>query len=284
MKLHFTLRKGSALNRIYLSCYRDWLTDQSLSPNTARAYYSRAKQFVLFLDYAELSSKSIDDASALNEAVSAYLNFLKQCQKRNSTLNANINALKSFSQFLGVDFLELKRAPEYHKALSTLTLSEQERFIKAIEQQEFARDRALALMLLHTGLRLGDCARLNIQDVGAGAASINLAANQRVPLDEQAMLALRQWLQERQRMANDHAEPGLWLTQEGKRLSISGINYVIARIGWQAKLMVSVETLRRTFLSRITETMSKSEIVARFGGYISRATLKKYGISLPKNR
>jgi site-specific recombinase XerD len=281
MKLNIILRKGIDLNRIYLSCYRDWLAKQGVSPNTARAYYSRAKQFLLFLDYAELGLTSIEDAASMNEAVSAYLNFLKLCQKKNSTLNANLNALKSFAQFIGVDVLALKRAPEYHQALKLLTVSEQQRFTKAIDEQALARDRALALMLCHTGLRLGDCAGLNLQDVGAGAASLHLAKNLRVPLNETTTMALRQWLLERQEIANDSSEPGLWLTQEGKRLSASGINYVIARIGWQAKLMVSVEALRRSFLSGVAETMSKNEIAERFGGYISRATLKRYGINLP---
>jgi site-specific recombinase XerC len=100
-------------------------------------------------------------------------------------------------------------------------------------------------------------------------------------LDEETMLALREWLEERQTMTKDPTETGLWLTKEGKRLSSGGIGYVIERIGWQAKLMISVETLRRTFVAKITKSMSKNELAGRFGGYISKATLRRHGVHLP---
>jgi site-specific recombinase XerD len=280
----FVLPYSTEQSRIYLSKYKSWLSHQNVSPNTARVYYSCIKHFLYFWDCAQLSIEGMNDASHLNEAMSTYLNFLKGSKKGNSTLNANINALKNFSRFLGLGVSELKREPGYPKAPKLLSLSEEERFLAAVEQQESARDRALSLMLLRTGLRIGECALLNITDVGPGASFVLLPGRVRVSLDEKTMLALRQWLEERQKMSREQAETGLWLTKEGKSLSTGGIGYVIERIGWQANLTLSVETLRRTFVVKITKSMTKSDLAGRFGGYISKATLNRYGINLPPSR
>jgi site-specific recombinase XerC len=106
-----------------------------------------------------------------------------------------------------------------------------------------------------------------------------LGAASPVTLNERTAFAVRQWLAERQILGG--RDDGLWLTKQGKRLSVSGIAFVIKRIGWQAKLRISVEMLRRTWLAKSTDLLNKDELVANFGSYVSEATINRYGISLP---
>jgi len=280
MRSPITFRQAGGPNHIYLASYKEWLAKQSVTSNTLRVYYSRIKQFLCFLEYAQFGDKPLNDPPGMNKAICLYLNFLKQSRKGNGTVNANVNALKNFSQFLGIEDTELKRERCYNKSTKMLTLSEQERFLQAVEQQESTRDKALALVLFSTGLRIGDCARLNIENVGAGAACISLASGIRISLNQWTMLALRQWLEERRKLPNATVEPGLWLTKQGQRLKIAGITCVIERIGWQAKLVISVETLRRTHLTKTTDHLNKNELASTFGGYIGKATMKRYGVSL----
>src|SRR5271168_3638172 len=102
MRPPITFNQTGGPNHIYLSCYKDWLAQQRVTANTSRAYYSRVKQFLRFLDYAKLADKPLSKPTEMNDAMALYLDFLKQARRGNGTVNANINALKNFSQFLGV--------------------------------------------------------------------------------------------------------------------------------------------------------------------------------------
>jgi site-specific recombinase XerD len=281
MRLPVTFYPGTGPNHVYLASYKEWLTKQSVTSNTLRAYHSRVKQFLLFLEYANLSEQS-SDGNSMNEAMSLYLDFLKESKKSDKvTVNANVNALNNFSQFLGLKDTQLKREQCYSKPTKGLTLEEQERFLNSIERQQSARDKALALVLLSTGLRIGDCARLNVSDIAAGFASITLANGASVPLNKDAKLAVRNWLEERQTLADVAAESALWLTKQGQRISISGIAFVIKRIAWQANLVLCAEVLRRTWLTNATDRLNKNELASRFGGYVSVAAIKRHSVSLP---
>ncbi len=230
-----------------------------------------------------------------------YLNFLKHSKGQARSINANVNALNNFCHFLGLKTARLKRERCYYKALKILSLKEQSDFMLSVRRQESSRDRALALVLFYTGLRIGDCARLNMADFSIVDQSMNsdnntsavnnvayLCLNDRlpgfvtkIPLNSQTTLALKQWLKDRENLAIKATESALWLTKDGERLSISGITFVLKRIGWQAHIDVSAEVLRRTWLSNASNTGGRSELATKFGEYISAATIKRYGIMLP---
>ena len=279
MRSPVTFHQTGGPNHLYLSTYKEWLDSQSLTPNTVRVYHSRIKQFLRFLEYTKLSDKPLSDVAGINQAMGLYLEFLKQSKRTRGTVNANVNALKSFSQFLGLKEAQLKRERCYEKSTKVLTLSEQQRFLETVAQQESARDRAIALMLFYTGLRIGDCARLNMDNIGAGASCIALETGAIIPLNCETIAALRQCLEERKFLVAE-GEKGLWLTKYGRRLKIAGITCIIERIAWQAKLVISAETLRRTLLIKSTDHHDQEELASMFGGYINKATIKRYRVSL----
>lgn len=282
MRLPVTFYPGSGPSHSYLASYKEWLAKQSVTANTLRAYHSRIKQFLLFLEYANLSDQAQSDLNGMSEAMRLYLDFLKESkQSDKSTINANVNALNNFSQFIGLEDTQLQREQCYDKQTRVLTLDEQERFLRSAERQDAIRDKALALVLFYTGLRIGDCARLNVNDIAITASCITLNDDTRVPLNAQTMLALKLWLEERNRLVGSAAETGLWLTKQGQRLTISGIAFVIKRIGWQARLVVSTETLRRTWLTKANGHLNRDELAANFGGYVSVAAIKKHSILSP---
>ena len=255
----------TGLRGIYLSPYRIWLEQRAFAANTQRVYFSRIKQFLAFLEYAGLAEKLLSDENGTHQAVGAYLEFLKNSENAAATHNANIDALTNFAQFLGIEQLKLRRRRSYSTQTRTLSLEEQERVLRAIEEQSLIRDRALALVLFYSGARLSDCANLSVQDVGVGATSIRLSGGARVNLHKSAVTALAAWLQERRRVRANSPESPLWLSQSGKRLSAAGIAFIIKRVGWRARLRISIETLRRTSLTRATDGFNEDEPPGLFG-------------------
>ncbi len=280
-----TFSPGSSSNDVHLAWYQVWLEQQPLTPNTRRAYHSRVKQFFLFFEYASLGDQCQDSLSGLTDAMPHYLNFLKKSKNTDrATINANINALNNFAIFLNLQDPQLKREHCYAKQARVLAPYEQNKFLDSVERQESTRDKALALVLFSTGLRIGECARLDGSDIVEGVtgiAGISLRDRTMVALNEQTASAVRQWLAERHKLVlreTDSGNSGLWLTKSAQRLSVSGIAFVIKRIGWQANLLVSAEMLRRTWLATATVDLSKQEMASKFGGYINSATITKYAL------
>ena len=322
MRLPVTYSAAQGSNHLYLDSYKEWLREQNMTANTLRAYHSRIKQFLLFLEYANLNEQTMEDLSHMGEAMGLYLKFLKQSKNAAASLNANVNALNNFSHFLGLKGSELKRERCYHKIAKTLTAQEQKEFLYSVNRQELPRDKALAFVLFYSGLRLGDCARLKIGDIflgvsnddahkgshgsahgsshgsssathgsshGANHAShpdttiphIKLSNGAKLPLNKITVVALKQWLAERENMEKAKLQSALWLTKNGQPISISGITFVIKRIGWQARLVVSAEVLRRTWLTNESEHLSKKQLANKYGDYLSAATISRHGVSLP---
>lgn len=276
MRSPVTSDRDCGANHVYLKAYSNWLFTQKLAANTMRAYLSRVRQFLLFVEYTHLSETALQSDSAAANAMSLYLDFLRQTKRGTVTINANIDALNHFTQFLGIK-VSLKRERAYARQAKKLTPAEQARFVQAAEQQELVRDRALGLLLFYIGLRISDCASLNIDQVGPGASFIQLASGARLQLNERTSRALRQWLEQRRFLPESGAPgAGLWLTSQGQRLSVPGISFVVRRIGWQAQLRISVEMLRRTTIAESVQGLDACAMAEKFGGFVSRQTVARH--------
>jgi integrase/recombinase XerC len=147
--------------------YTKWLQRQPLSANTRRTYRTQVRQFCAYLD--ETPSEYGDRLSnphARDYAVRDYKAFLKTVKKRKpATVNLALAAIDHFYSFLGLGDAEVRREELPRQAPRALEPDEQVRFLRAVERCESARDRAVALLLFYTGLRVGECSALDEDDV-----------------------------------------------------------------------------------------------------------------------
>lgn len=279
MRLPVTCYQKGGINHVYLQSYKEWLDKQALAPNTARAYHSHIKQFLQFIEYSPLSDTALNDCDSMRAAIDLYLEFLRQAKRERVTINSHIDAFNNFCRFLNLESPGVKRERRYHKTPKVLTYAEQERFLNSVEKQELVRDRAMALILFYSALRIGDCASLRIDQVGAGATCICFEEGMTMQLNELTATTLYKWLEQRHQLPGAKESAALWLTNQGQPLSVSGIAFVIKRIGWQAKLALSVETLKRTCLARASNRMGAHELATVFGGFVSPAAISRCSAS-----
>lgn len=280
--------------------YRKWLIEQGISADTGRVYGSQVQQFIAFLAHLNYATVNcLRDAGDFERSVKEYRDFLKYAIKAGpSAINNNLMAIDHFCRFLGIQPARLEREQRGRKSPRTLTPNQQELFLQSVKQQALARDRALALVLLCTGIRIGECAALNISDVliennnayllvpdrefVKEADSGDIRSIDRRPLNSDTTKALQHWLTDRSQFASDTTDQALWITQQGKRLSVAGIDYTIRRIGWKAHLMLSAEILRQTCIANLVKNSSKETLAQELGPYINFGTVKQY--SLPGSR
>lgn len=269
--------------------YQNALDKQPLSAHTRRAYQTRLQHFLGFLgarlhEYPEaLSNPNTRDYIARD-----YKQHLKLKLKSSpQTVNAYLTAIDSFYQFLGLGKAKAKREELPRLAPQALTEKEQKDFLRAIERCDSVRDRALATLLLNTGVRISECAALNEDDVlvseRKGLLKIRNGKGdsyREIPLNSQTRAVVQEWLAERLRAYPDSVEPAFFISNRGRRLSIDSIDHAIRKLAASAKLeAVSAHTLRHTCLTNLVRQGSDVVLVAQIGGHRKLETTMRYSLS-----
>lgn len=152
--------------------------------------------------------------------------------------------------------------------LVLLNEDEQRRLLRAVQRHPSVRDRAITLVLLHTGLRADELAQLDLDDVPISTRRGKVIVRagkgrdggtyREVPLHRAARDSLRTWLDERTDWPGADESPALWLNRRGGRLSVRSINGIIRDLALAAGLVhdsgsdagkarVHPHTLRHTF-------------------------------------
>jgi site-specific recombinase XerD len=129
----------------------------------------------------------------------------------------------------------LPRPESLPKHLTSEEAARLERFVlQNLETPDYIQrlHNACLLVMLHSGLRAGECADLHIQDLDLPAKRLVIRAgkgqrDRLVYLSESACQAIRLYLQENQRPAQDF----LWRQKSGKLISPDYLRKVVADIG-----------------------------------------------------
>ena len=151
--------------------YQHWLTRQPLSVNARRAYLGRVRQYCAYLaarvnDYGN----PLSDPHGRDYAIRDFKNHLKKSRKaKPASVNLTLAALDNLYLFLGLGRANVRREDLPKEAPRALEPEEQKRFMRAVERCKSIRDRAVALLLFYTALRVGECAGLNTDDIALSA-------------------------------------------------------------------------------------------------------------------
>src|SRR6266436_878610 len=150
-----------------LAAYDAWLGRQPLAAKTRVAYRLQVRQFGAYLaQRSPVADDPLHTPFARDYAVRDYKTYLKtERQARPSSVNLALAAIDHFYQFLGNDRPKVRREDLPEQSPRALKLEEQKAFLRAVERTFSVRDQTIALLLLYTGLRLGECAALNVADV-----------------------------------------------------------------------------------------------------------------------
>lgn len=279
--------------RRVLTGYQAWLDRQPLSPHTRRAYLGRVRHYGEYLaacpgDYGD----PIEDGNARKYAARDYKTHLKTVRKaRPSTVNLALAAIDHFYSFLGGVQPHVPREELPQQAPRALEADQQRRFLRAVERADSARDRALALLLFFTGLRVGECAALDVEDVALSARKGSVIirsgkgdAYREVPLNSEARTALAAWLEARRTRDAGREEPALFLNRSGSRLSARMMELALRRLGREAGLELSPHTLRHTCLTNLVRGGHDLVLVADVAGHKRLETTRRYSLPTQQDR
>lgn len=266
--------------------YLAWLKRQPFSDQTRRAYQARTKHFLGFLAASGEDIRTIiQNESERSFVLREYKRHLKQVQKSSpATVNAYLTAIDHFFQFNGLPSMKVTREELPQEAPKALSKAEQKRYLRAVSSCRRSKDRAIALLMYYTGMRIGECAALNEADVSiAGRRNRVIIRNgkgdryREIPLNVEAREAIREWLRERnQKFDGKKIEEALFLNPQGKRLTTASLDLIVRKIGQSCGLIVSAHTLRHTCLTNLVRNGNDLVVVAEIGGHKRLETTRRY--------
>lgn len=269
--------------------YQKELAKLPLSPHTRRAYETRLQHFLGFLgSRLDKYPTALTDVHSRDYVTTDYKQYLKVAIKSSpQTVNAYLTAIDSFFVFLGLGKAKAVRETLPQLAPQSLTPREQKEFFRAIERSKRPRDRALAILLLNTGIRISECNNLNIGDVllterkGLLKIRDGKGGNYReIPLDTSCRVALREWLDERRQKFPGSVHEAFFLSNRCRRMSVDTIDHVIRSLAQSAKLEgVSAHTLRHTCLTNLVRNGVDVVLVAQVGGHKKLETTMRYSLT-----
>ena len=236
--------------------FNKWLRRKAPHATTHIHYTNDLK---LFFAWAGKSPASV----TLNDVDA----FIEHCQKLDhavATVNRRLAAIRSFYHFLALEFDNAPANPVLPKR-HFIRLGRQ--LPRDVEDDDLAqlfaviaspRDRAMFLLMVRCGLRVGEVRNLSLGDLYLQPTAASLPrlwlhgknGGQRVAyLSSQALAALEAWLAVRP-PAQDQA---VFLNRFGRRFTVTGIQFRLAGYCRQAGIWVTCHQLRHTYARHLVE-------------------------------
>jgi site-specific recombinase XerD len=161
-----------------------------------------------------------------------------------------------------------------------LTKKDQYALIRAVQKENNARDLALIMVLLHTGLRVSEVSSLRLSDVRIserqGSVTVRRGKGTKyrvVPLNADVRAALSAYLSERPNIDHDYVFVG----KRGERLKTWGIQYSVSKYAYNARLEnVSPHALRHTCGKNLIDAGVSLDQVASILGHKNLNTTRIY--------
>lgn len=207
-----------------------------------------------------------------------------------TSVNLALAGIDSFNRFLGLGAANVAREPVAQASPRALSEEEQRDLLRVAEASK-PRDRAIVVLLLYTGLRLGELAALDLADTRLSARKGVVVVRagkgdsyREVPLNGPVRAALESWLElRRRREVGDQVarEPALLMAARGSRLSPRAIDRVVRGMGARAGIALSAHVLRHTWVTNLVRGGHDVVLVAELAGHRRLETTRRY--SLPSH-
>lgn len=273
--------------------YEPWLARQPLSAHTCRTYLTQVNRYCAYLSTLHWEyGHPLQEPHARDYAVRDYKTALKVVyHAKPSSVNLALAAIDHFYRFLELPTPQVAREDLPRHSPRALEPAEQKRFLRAVDRCPSVRDRAIALLLFYTGLRISECAALQLSDVRLssrkGLVIVRMGKGntyREVPLNAEVRTTMDAWLEQRKKLLAQRNESALFLTKQGSRLATRTIDDVVRRLGTDANLSLSAHILRHTCLTRLVRHGNDLVLVAELAGHKRLETTRRYSLPSAADR
>jgi site-specific recombinase XerD len=274
----------------FLNQFAQALRAQDKSPATVRSYLNALGQFAQWLTQTRGETyptiQSFVRAITPTDVREYRAHLLNMRHAAAGSINQHLVALRVFTRWARREGLiegdpvnGIKPVQEVKKPPRWLNRQEQYALRRAAEKDGDARNLAIILLLLNTGLRVSEVAGLKLDDLTLADRKGEVVVRGKgtkvrtVPLNAEIRKALREYLAQRPKV--EHT--AVFVGQKGGPLGWLGIEYLIAMLGRLAGLEhITPHMLRHTFAKNLVDQGVSLDQVATLLGHRNLTTTARY--------
>lgn len=264
------------LDALSINDFEQWLDASGIAGSSKRAYVSRMRNFAAFLS----ATDSDCQFESFEACVFSYIMQLRKAERTNSSVRGFLVALKSYCRFkeLPEPQLKVSSAPNPVKVLPG---RQQQQLLELLDEHASNRDRALVALVLLSGLRTGECVRINLTDLSYQAGVLQLIVrneqgliDRSIPLSSVAKRFVGAWIIERRAM-----EPkcdALFVSAHGARLHPNSVRWLVRHFGELLGVDLSPQVLRSSFIANLVGKVDDFELIGSLVGIRSSSRIANF--------
>jgi integrase/recombinase XerC len=267
--------------------FEQHLLGEGKSPHTLLAYQRDLRLFAAW--FALTNAKPMAPEAITPIDLRQYRSYLLTVRdQKPATVNRKLASLSAFCSWAQEGGLipanpakGIAQVEEVRPAPKWLDKNQQYALLRAVQEKGRARDVALITLMLHTGLRVSEVAKLRVGDLSLSPRKGSLTVRggkggkyRQVPLNMDARKAIEAYLGGRSTKKDGDC---LFVGQRGEPLEPPGIYYLVGRYAYAARLEeVTPHTLRHTFGKNLVDAGVSLDRVAQLLGHESVDTTRIY--------
>lgn len=264
--------------------------EKNASPYTLKFYTDDLNTFFTFLE-----EEQIQDLDRLNERdIRIFLTNLYKNQLSRRTVSRILSCLRSFYRFLQREefvkqnpFMHISLPKSEKKLPSFLYQEELEKLFHVSDMTTplGQRNQALLELLYATGIRVGECVKIQISDIDfdIGTVFVTGKGNKEryVPFGTFAATALKSYIEDGRKSLLEKTESQtdcLFLNVRGQPLTERGIRFILNKMVEKTSLTINVypHKLRHTFATHMLNAGADLRTVQELLGHEHLSTTQIY--------
>ena len=278
-----------------IDAFAQYLADERRS--SARTVETYIRDLRSFRDFVREQGLPLDARELDIVALRGFLGSLFRTNQA-STMKKKVSAIRSFFKFLLKRHLIDQnpasglRSPKIAKSLPRfLTVDQAFRVMDAPPKEEkrakplMVRDQAMLETLYGTGVRVGELAGMNVDHCDFSESSVRVLGKggkeRIVPLGKSSVEALQLYLPARRGLlvkAKEGDADALWLSRNGKRLSVRQVQNIVRRHGTlgAGRGDLHPHAMRHTCATHLLDAGADLRSIQELLGHSSLSTTQRY--------
>ena len=269
--------------KLFLDFLKD---DKKLSDNTLQSYRRDIEQYEKYV-----SENKINYLKATEETILEYMEYLREENKKESTISRSLASIRSFYQYL-IRIKKIKKdptmtieSPKINKRTpNILTSKEVELLLDQPKDVDLkgTRDKAMLEFAYATGMRVTEMISLNIDDVRLDEGYVvcrGRTKSRNIPLGSMSLKALKEYIDDaRPYLIRDEEEDALFVNVNGTRLTRQGFWKIVKYYKEQAHIEkdITPHVLRHSFATHLLQNGADLKAIQTMLGHSDISSTQVY--------
>ena len=269
--------------KLFLDFLKD---DKKLSDNTLQSYRRDIEQYEKYV-----SDNKINYLKVTEETILEYMEYLREENKKESTISRSLASIRSFYQYL-IRVKKIKKDPTMtiespkisKRTPNILTSKEVELLLDQPKDVDLkgTRDKAMLEFAYATGMRVTEMISLDIDDVKLDEGYVvcrGRSKSRNIPLGSMSLKALKEYIDDaRPYLIRDESEEALFVNVNGTRLTRQGFWKIVKYYKEQAHIEkdITPHVLRHSFATHLLQKGADLKAIQTMLGHSDISSTQVY--------